>query len=71
MTQLEVPVSLREDIKDVIVEYISKRGFLDRDSYLFLIQLAGISVREGGMSKEDELKKLREMRRKELERALW
>ncbi|MEM3713246.1 MAG: hypothetical protein QXR97_06900 [Thermoproteota archaeon] len=71
MAQLEVPVSLREDIKDVIVEYISKRGFLDRDSYLFLIQLAGISVREGGMSKEDELKKLREMRRKELERALW
>jgi hypothetical protein len=71
MAQLEVPVGLREDIKDVVVEYLSRKSFLDRDSYMFLILLAGIGLgEEGEASKEEELKRLREMRKKELERAL-
>ena len=72
MAQLEVPVGLREDIKDVVVEYLSRKSFLDMNSYMFLILLAGIGLgEEGEASKEEELKRLREMRKKELERASW
>jgi len=72
MAQLEVPIGLREDIKDVVIEYLSRKSFLDRDSYMFLIRLAGIGPgKEGEVSKEEELKRLKEMRKKELKRASW
>ena len=70
MAQLEVPVGLREDIKGVVIEYLSRKIFLDRDSYMFLIRLAGIGLGETEVPKE-ELKRLKEMRKKELERASW
>jgi len=39
---------------------------------MFLIRLAGIGLgEEGEASKEEELKRLKEMRKKELERASW
>jgi hypothetical protein len=40
MAQLEVPVGLREDIKDVVIEYLSRKSFLDMNSYMFLIRRA-------------------------------
>jgi hypothetical protein len=71
MAQLEVPVGLREDIKGVVIEYLSRKIFLDRDSYMFLIRLAGIGLGATKVPKEEELKRLKEMRKKELERASW
>jgi hypothetical protein len=64
---------LREDIKDVVIEYLSRKIFLDRDSYMFLIRLAGIGLgeKEEVPKEEEELKRLKEMRKKELERASW
>ena len=64
---------MREDIKDVVIEYLSRKIFLDRDSYMFLIRLAGIGLgeKEEVPKEEEELKRLKEMRKKELERASW
>jgi len=57
-----------EDIKDVVIEYLSRKSFLDRDSYMFLVRLAGIGLGEGEAPKEEELKRLKEMRKKEFAR---
>ncbi|MBO3754122.1 MAG: hypothetical protein FGF53_04500 [Candidatus Brockarchaeota archaeon] len=69
MSRLEIPVGLREDIRSVVIEYLSKK--FSRQGFLFLlIQLAGIGLKRGEeITKEEGLKRLEEMRKKGLKRA--
>ncbi|MBO3799269.1 MAG: hypothetical protein QW491_10855 [Thermoproteota archaeon] len=47
MSQLKIPIGLRENLKSVVIEYLSEKGLLDRNSYLFFMQLAGIVEERG------------------------
>ncbi|GEM_PF-5058453 len=70
MAQINVPESINKEIKNIITEYLSKKDYLDKDSYILLLQLNDVNLEEILPMKE-ELDMLKEMREKELKRASW